>query len=592
MATRVDEQFDLVVIGAGLYGLASAKTHLALHPEQSRLVIESEATCGGTWSRDRLYPGLKTNNVWSSYEYPDFRMDRAKYGLERGKHIPAEVMHRYFTDYAEHFGVLQHIRFNTRVESAEAVPDNNNGGGGGGGGWIITTSSPSTASTTSRIHAKRLIVATGLTSQPNMPTFPGAESFTPPLFHARDFCNRRDILATARHAVVVGGAKSAIDAAYAFATSDVCTGGVDLLIRPSGRGPVWMSNVYATPLKRKVESLVLTRALSWFSPCPWGDEDGYSWVRRFLQATFLGNWLVRLLFFVIGSDVQQSSGLGRHPETKKLMPWNGALWVGSELGIWNYDEDCLALVREGKIRVHLAEVARLEGNKVVLDNGVQIETDVVVCATGWKKTSLPFRFVGFEPGLAQKGEEREALIKKADQQLLARFPILRDQPKLRPEQIARREKDAKHEAATRGEDAANEPLRNYRFIVPSQGVAARNIAFAGLISPFSTAISSHLQGLWITAFFDGKLRRAPPTDEKAVVDEIMLHTQFGKWRHPCSYGRQVPDMSFDSVPYADMLMNDLGLKVRRKSSVFQEWFRAYKPWDYAGVVDEYRALHE
>ena len=130
--------------------------------------------------------------------------------------------------------------------------------------------------------------------------------------------------------------------------------------------------------------------------------------------------------------------------------------------------------------------------------------------------------------------------------------------------------------------------------MPSQGIAARNIAFAGRISPISTAISAHLQGLWIAAFFDGKLARGPPLldGEGGAVDEIFLHTQFEKWRHPCGYGPAVPDMTFDSIVYADLLMNDLGLKVRRKRGpVWREWFEAYKPWDYAGVEEEYRALH-
>lgn len=568
------------------------------------LVIEAESTCGGTWARDRLYHGLKSNNLYGSYELPDYRLDGVRYGVSEGQHIPGHVLHRYYTDYAKHFGVFDRVRFNARVLSAEATSS---------GSWIITTtSSVSDASHSTQARPKftltahKLIVATGLTSQPNMPSFPGAESFTSPVFHARDLCRNASITTTATRAIVVGGGKSAFDVAYAFATSPACTGGVDMLIRPGGNGPVWMSYAHVTPFKRKMEDLVLTRCLTWFSPCVWGDEDGYKTVRWLLQVTSLGSLLVRLLFWAVGMDVLTAVGYDKHPETRKLKPWHDALWADSAIGVWNFDQDFLGLVRQGRVRVHLSEISRLEEQQVVLNDGsILPSVDVVVCATGWKKKDSSLKFINFDTGLAQKGVERAMLVRKADEKIFAKLPMLRNQPKLRPEQIVRRQRAqaARGEQKTspgpkedRGDDDG-EPLRYYRFIVPSQGIASRNIAFAGRVSPISTAISAHLQGLWIAAFFDGKLARGPPPvlpdgGDGGVVDEILLHTQFIKWRHPCGYGPVVPDMTFDSIAYADLLMNDLGLKVRRKGgSVWREWFEPYKPWDYAGVEEEYRALH-
>ncbi|KXJ88436.1 hypothetical protein Micbo1qcDRAFT_214329 [Microdochium bolleyi] len=585
-----DKVYDLAVIGTGVYGLAAAKAHIDLQPEQSLIVLEAEATCGGTWSKARLYPGLRSNNIWGSYEYPDYPMAGDKYGLEEGQHIPGDVQHRYYTDYAKHFGIFERIRFNTRVLSAEATPS---------GSWRLTTS-PTTPSgpSTSIFIAHKLIVASGLTSQPNMPCFRGQDSFTSPLFHGRDFCKRGALTNTSRRAVVIGGGKSAFDVVYAFASSPACTEGVDMLIRPSGSGPVWMSYPYVTPFKRKIESLVFTRLLTWFSPCAWGDEDGFGAVRWFLQATLLGRLLVRLVFAVMSMDVAQAVGYDSHPELKKLKPWHSAFWEGSGLGIWNFPTSFVDLVKTGKIRVHLAEVDRLDGKTVFLDNGVQIDTDVLVCATGWKHRDSSLSFINFDTGLRQKGAEREGLFKKADRQLLNRFPILRNQPELRPEQIHKREHDrlARGKAGPGGPEDdngdAHEPARLYRFIVPSQGVASRNIAFAGRVSPISTAICAHVQGLWIQAFFDGRLARGPPATEGGVVDEIVLHTQFEKWRYPCGYGPVVPDMAFDSIPYVDLLMNDLGLSARRKGSMLREVFQAYGPRDYEGVLGEYRVLQE
>ena len=42
----------------GWYGLAAARTYLRLRPAANVLIIDSDSTVGGVWSRDRLYPNL------------------------------------------------------------------------------------------------------------------------------------------------------------------------------------------------------------------------------------------------------------------------------------------------------------------------------------------------------------------------------------------------------------------------------------------------------------------------------------------------------------------------------------------------------
>ena len=66
-------------------GLAAAKTHRQLRPDASIAVIEANTDAGGVWASDRLYPGLRTNNLVGTYEYPDFPMDPAAFGVRRGE---------------------------------------------------------------------------------------------------------------------------------------------------------------------------------------------------------------------------------------------------------------------------------------------------------------------------------------------------------------------------------------------------------------------------------------------------------------------------------------------------------------------------
>ncbi len=181
-------------------------------------MVDGQSTLGGTWAAERLYPGLKSNNLLGTYEYPDFPMSTARFGVKEGDHIPGEVIHEYLNAYADEFGIAEHIRLGTRVLSAEHQETEE-------GGWVlaITTSADADGKQEKpkRVVARQLIIATGLTSEAFLPHFEGQETFGGRVFHGKHFQQNRDTLETARSAVVFGGTKFAWDAAYAYATAGV-----------------------------------------------------------------------------------------------------------------------------------------------------------------------------------------------------------------------------------------------------------------------------------------------------------------------------------------------------------------------------------
>ncbi|KAF1961443.1 dimethylaniline monooxygenase (N-oxide forming) [Byssothecium circinans] len=561
------EEFDVVVVGAGWYGLAAAKTYLELHPHDDIAVLEAAPSAGGVWSRERLYPGLRSNNVLGSYEYSDFPMDPAVFEVSRGEHIPGAVLHRYLTAYAQHFGVYPRIRFNTRVDAAEENAES--------GLWALSVTNTETGSR-SRLQAKKVIIATGLTSDPNLPALAGRDDFGAPIFHVKDFAAHADSVRTTKQVAVLGGAKSAWDVAYAYATAGVT---VDMIIRQSGRGPVWMSPAYVTPLKKLLEKLVNVRFLQWFSPCIWGDEDGYGRIRSFYHGTWLGRKMTDAFWAILGGDVLSLVGFDQHPEMKKLKPWHPAFWVGSGLGILNYPTDFFDLVRNGTIRVHVGDIANLSDHTIHLTTGEAIKADALLCATGWKARPP----INFSPpdcladlGMPHHSAKQDPLVEKADSVILAKLPRLKDQPNIT-------------KAEQTDSTAPNQPFRLYRFIVPPSSLAKRNIAFAGMTTTISTVVCAQAQALWISAYFDGKLDRLLPPDEARW--EAVLHSRFVKWRYPLGYGDRLPDFVFDAIPYVDMLLHDLGVESRRKKSLWAHWTHPYGPEDYKGIVGEWAESH-
>ncbi|XPS91233.1 hypothetical protein M3J09_000654 [Ascochyta lentis] len=563
------EEVDLVVVGTGWYGLAAAKAYIELHPNEEVVVLEGGPSIGGVWSHERLYPGLKSNNMLGTYEFSDFPMDTATFGVKPGEHIPGTVLHKYLTAYAKEFGIYTRTRLNTRVDYAEENIKTTN--------WTLKTRNTLTGEEAA-LQAKKLIVATGLTSEPHVPSFKGEDDFNAPIFHSKDFRERAGTLTTARNVAVLGGGKSMWDAAYAYASAGAS---VDMVVRKSGRGPVWMAPPYVTPLKKWLEKLVHTRFLTWLSPCIWGDEDGYGGIRRFLHGTWLGRKIVDTFWGILGSDAIDLMEFNKHPETKKLIPWQSAFWIGSGLSIRNFPTDFFEYIRNGQVRVHIADVTHLSEKTIHLSTGDSIKADALFCATGWKSRP-PINFLPSgrlaELGVPYYSAKPDALMTEADSVILNRFPRLQDQPNV-PKSV-RSETD---------DETPNQPFQLYRFMAPPSTLATRNIAFAGMISTISTSLCAQAQALWISAYFDDKLHRMPTVEQARWI--TTLHSRFGRWRYPCGYGARLPDFVFDAVPYLDMLLKDVGLRSHRKSGRIAEWTEPYGPEDYKGLTGEWARKH-
>ncbi|CAG8983480.1 hypothetical protein HYALB_00000649 [Hymenoscyphus albidus] len=563
------ETADVVVVGAGWVGLVAAKTYLEVHPESQVILLEAESSVGGVWASHRLYPGLKSNNMLGTYEYGDFPMDEATWGVKPGQHIPGNVIHEYLTAYAKKFGVFERTRFNTTVESVRR---------GDKGGWLLETNKQKL------IFAKKLVVATGMTSQAFMPTFEGQDSFEVPLFHSKDFLQHKGTLKTAKKVTIFGGTKSAWDAVYAYASEGVL---VDWVIRESGHGPVWMAPPYVTPLKKWLEKLVHTRFLTWLSPCIWGDSDGYGKIRGWSHGTAFGRALVDRFWAILGGDVLALNKYDSHPETAKLKPWIPAFWVGAGLSILNYDTDFFEVVKSGKVKVQIADVSRLSKGQVHLSSGETLETDALLCSTGWKHSApMNFQPEGLEaelglPHLEDVTQSEATLTAKADAEIFTRFPRLIDQPK----------QNEKLQPLTNSNTSLTPPDL-YRFMVPTKPgfLETHDIAFAGSLMTIATSTIAQVQALWITAYFDGKLACTQDVDDQASALQYSatLHNRFGKWRYPGGWGGKIPDFVFDALPYIDMLLKDLGINSRRKTSAFKEITQPYGPEDYVGIVGEWK----
>jgi hypothetical protein len=346
------------------------------------------------------------------------------------------------------------------------------------------------------------------------------------------------------------------------------------------------------------------RFITWFSPCAWAEDGGYMGIRWFWQETAVGRAVSRAFWHILSSDVLGLCNFDKHPETAKLKPWTEAFYTGTSFSILNYETDILELVRQGKIRVHIADISHLSRRRVHLadEHHTVLSADALLCVTGWKHvppvTFLPQgidRELGV-PHLASTAADdlasQATMMDKADAEITSRFPRLHEVPAFNQNYVPLEKQRGVRVAETDAALPRLTPYMLYRFITPASPrfLHTRDIAFCGFSTNFSNVITAHIQGLWISAFFDGKLARDPgaATDSiEHIQYQTVLHNRMGKWRFPTDHGSRYPDFIFEAVSYLDMLLTDLGLRVHRKKGWFSEMTEPYGPEDYRNLNAEW-----
>lgn len=596
----------------GWHGVIVAKTYLEVHrtddPLPKILLLDAGRSIGGTWDAARLYPGLKTNNAVSTYESSDFPLVPENYQLGNTGHIPGSVVHRYLSDFAEHFGIASLIRFSTRVQAAVLQND---------GTWLVSyfsigkNSSPEGRNGHGQFQltAGKIAVATGLTSEPHLPTFVGQDSFEGAIFHAKELGSRATDIAAAKNIVIIGGNKSAWDACYAAALhSDTELKVVHMVIRPSGGGPSWVwrpNKVVMWWFHLSISRMSATRLFSWFDPSPLGRV--HQLPRVFLRRTWLGQLVSSLFWAALDYFAYLASGYN-DPFAQKLRPWNSTYWMGSSLSIHNYETEWFDLVKSGRVVVHHADVASLDDGIVHLTDGDDVEADVVVCCTGWKNEStIDFGppAVAMEMGLPGSGlAGKEVRTKDAMLMREARQQILRQCPELlfKPLQTHRQPSDI-HQGSYAGyrlnrglelSPSVSRGFQLYHFMIPpsERMLKLRNLAFVGIHQSVHTTLVAQAQALWATAFFDGRIPSIPSTGDKQLRYETYCESEYQRLRRPkkgAGAGGKYLDLVFDTIPYVDCLLEDLGVQTKRKGTWWREIFQPYTLHDYRGIVQEWMA---
>lgn len=148
----------VAIVGAGPGGLAAAK--YAIEAGLDVTVFEASDDLGGQWhvtaSHSGVWPGMHTNTSRAMTAFSDFPAP-----ADHPLHPAAEQVHAYLHAYARKFGVIDRIRFRSRVESVRA-------------GWEVDGE-----------PFDCVVVASGRFRKPSVPG--GLRQFKGELLHAFDY---------------------------------------------------------------------------------------------------------------------------------------------------------------------------------------------------------------------------------------------------------------------------------------------------------------------------------------------------------------------------------------------------------------------
>jgi dimethylaniline monooxygenase (N-oxide forming) len=203
------QSYDLIVLGAGIAGIVAARLYLDVHPKSNIAVIERDGSVGGTWSRERSYPGFKAQASSRMCEFSGMPIS-----------IPPSGTDEYDCPDSIHVSEYLEIYLDKHIYDGKPLKDRfhlnsliTNVKKGDDGLWHVHfTQSGEEYEWT----AKKLLVATGTTSLPQIPDLKGKDDFKCPIVHSIDFARTWSAIQSSsiQKVTVLGAGKSAADFVY------------------------------------------------------------------------------------------------------------------------------------------------------------------------------------------------------------------------------------------------------------------------------------------------------------------------------------------------------------------------------------------
>jgi dimethylaniline monooxygenase (N-oxide forming) len=315
------------IIGAGASGLSAAKV---LHERGIAYdCFEMGSKLGGLWrynndnGRSPAYKSLHINTSKQRMAFSDFPFPADYPDYPHHSQIVA-----YFENYAQHFGIIDTITYNTCVQHVEPLAK---------GGYNVTLDNGETR------QYRAVLVCNGHHWQPRLPVPPFAGSFNGKAIHSSEYDDPYAF--HNQNVLVVGIGNSGVDIACDLVNA--------------------ANNVY---LSTRTGAHILPKYILGM-PTDW----------------LVNPLITRLPFFIQRALMQMTVFIGRGSQARYGVPKPDAPILHQHPTV---SADLLHYVGHGKLRIK-PNIKDLQGDSVLFEDGTNAAIDTIIYATGYNIT-FPF----------------------------------------------------------------------------------------------------------------------------------------------------------------------------------------------------------
>jgi cation diffusion facilitator CzcD-associated flavoprotein CzcO len=340
----------IVIVGSGFSGIGMA-VRLLSDGERDFVLLERASELGGTW-RDNTYPGCRCDVPSHLYSF-----SFAPNPNWSSTFSPQPEILEYLRGVARRFGVVEHVRFDHELESAE---------------WDASEARWRLETSRGPMSADVLICGQGPLSEPKLPDVPGIESFEGTLFHSAKWDHEHDL--AGERVAVVGTGASAIQFVPAIQPEIA-------QMHVLQRTPPWVVPHPNRPMKPIERALYRRLPLAQLAM-----RAGIYWARETFVLQFRNRKLRNLATRMGLRQLEQQvpdPGL-----REKLTP-------RYEMGckrILPTDEWYPTLMKPN-VEVVTDALREVRRNSIVTTDGTEREVDTIILATGFHVTDIPIAAV-------------------------------------------------------------------------------------------------------------------------------------------------------------------------------------------------------
>lgn len=343
---------DVLIIGAGISGIGAAYRIRERNPGASYLILERRERIGGTWDLFR-YPGIRSDSDIFTLSYPYEPWTREE-NVAEGANI-----REYLESTAAKHGIDQHIRFGTRVISAD---------------WDSTTDTWTVRAEQDgaevAYRGRFLFCGTGYYNydDPYTPEFPGIENFGGDVVHPQFW--PEDLDYSGKRVVVIGSGATAISLIPALSKQ---AAKVTMLQRSPG---YMMSMPRFDPMVAAIRKLLPQRL-------------AHSVVR------FRNAFVHVVTYFMFRKAPKLGRAVVRNRNKAALPPGYAVdVHFKPKYNPWDQrmclvlDGDLFENISAGRAEVVTDHIDHVDETGIVLASGEHVDADVIVTATGLQLQAL------------------------------------------------------------------------------------------------------------------------------------------------------------------------------------------------------------